>query len=97
MGEGRALDLHGDWNTHTAQTTVDLSGTGGLHVGGYSTGNLAAMMHWGEHLSTRLYVNNVGNGRHVAAIIRNSFNPALFDANYLTRPRTVGLTVGYTF
>ena len=97
LGIHRALELHGDWNTHTSQTTADLAGTGGLKVSGYSTGNVSATLRWGEHLSTRLFVNNVSDGHHVAVIVRNVIDPQQYEANYLARPRTVGLNVGYAF
>ena len=63
---------------------------------GYASPNASATAHWGEHMSTRLFVDNISDGYHVTAFAGPMFDER-YNVNFLARPRTIGLTVNYTF
>lgn len=90
FGSGNLLVLHADANYHSRTYTV----RGPLD--GYATANASATAHWGEHMSTRLFVDNISDGYHVTAFAGPMFDER-YNVNFLARPRTIGLTVNYTF
>jgi outer membrane receptor protein involved in Fe transport len=54
----------------------------------------------GEHLRTKLYVNNLTNQAGISAagpVLKNANFYPDYRVEYLSRPRTVGVSLAYTF
>ncbi len=72
--------------------------TPAVHLGGFVNTSASASVKWTSHLATRLYINNISNGEHIAA---ESQYPSYLDQRYTYaypgRPRTVGIHLDYTF
>ena len=96
------LDLRGDLSWRSGVTTqINASAAGYQELGGFTTIGASAALHIGAAWRTRLYVNNLTNTQGISAagpVLRNadSYAPN-YRENYVTRPRTVGLAVEYSF
>lgn len=101
LDQAHVLELNGNWNYHSDSNgpgPAGVFGPGGLiHVGGFANANVSGTVLWGDHLTTRLFVDNVSNGRHVTSVALRGFLGSLYNQDTLGRPRTVGLNVGYRF
>lgn len=96
------LDLRGDLSYRSSVTTqINASAAGYQELGGFTTVGASAALHIGSAWRTRLYVNNLTNTQGISAagpVLRNADTYAPnYRENYLTRPRTVGLSVEYSF
>jgi outer membrane receptor protein involved in Fe transport len=96
------LDLRGDLSYRSSVTTqINASAAGYQELGGFTTVGASAALHIGSAWRTRLYVNNLTNTQGISAagpVLRNADTYAPnYRENYLTRPRTVGLSVEYRF
>ena len=96
------LDLRGDLSYRSGVTTqINASASGYQELGGFTTIGASAALHLGSAWRTRLYVTNLTNTQGVSAagpVLRNAdaYAPN-YRENYVIRPRTVGLSVGYSF
>ena len=81
-------------------TQINATATGFQQLGGFTTVGGSASLLWGAHLRTRLYVNNATNepGISVAGpVLKNADLYPQYREAYVIRPRTIGVSLAYSF
>jgi iron complex outermembrane receptor protein len=98
---GVTLDAHADASYRSSVTTqVNSSAAGYQQLGGYTTVNASTGVLFGGRLRGRLYVNNLTGqaGISVAGpVLKNADAYPDYREAYVIRPRTVGLSLQYSF
>jgi len=98
---GITLDAHANASYRSDVTTqINATASGYQQLGGFTVVGASAGLLFGPHLSTRLYVNNLTNQAGISAagpVLKNANFYPDYRVEYLSRPRTVGLTIAYTF
>jgi iron complex outermembrane receptor protein len=101
LTSGITFDAHADGSYRSSVTTqINSSATGYQQLGGYTTVNASTGLLFGGRLRGRLYVNNLTNqaGISVAGpVLKNANAYPDYREAYVIRPRTVGLSLQYTF
>ena len=97
-----SLDLRGDLSYRSGVTTqINSTAVGYRELGGFTTIGASAALHFASAWRMRLYVNNLTNTQGISAggpVLRNAdaYAPN-YREDYVIRPRTVGLSVEYSF
>jgi outer membrane receptor protein involved in Fe transport len=101
LSSGVTFDAHADASYRSeVSTQINASASGFQELGGFTTVGASSGLLFGPHLSTRLYVKNLTNQAGISAagpVLKNANFYPDYRVEYLSRPRTVGLTIAYTF
>ena len=95
-----ALDLHAGAAYHSNITTQLNDTVLGYRVlGGFTTVNASASLQFGREFHVHLFVNNLTNVQGITAAgpLLRIYDDPRYRAEYVTRPRTIGLRADYTF
>lgn len=96
-----SLDLHADASYRSnVVTQINATAAGYRVLGGFTTADASANLLIGDHWNTRVYCTNLTNqvGISVAGPVLRSANfYPNYREEYVMRPRTVGISVGYRF
>jgi outer membrane receptor protein involved in Fe transport len=98
---GVTLDIHGDASYRSDVTTqINSTASGYQQLGGFTTMDASATFLFASHWRARLYGDNLTNQQGVSAagpVLKNANLFPNYRVEYLMRPRTVGLSLAYTF
>ncbi len=98
---GVTLDLHADASYRSDVTTqINSTASGYEQLGGFTTMDASATVLFASHWRARLYGNNLTNQQGISAagpVLKNANLFPEYRVDYLMRPRTVGISLAYTF
>jgi iron complex outermembrane receptor protein len=101
LAAGVTLDLHADASYRSDVTTqINSTASGYQQLGGFTTTDASATFLFASHWRARVYGNNLTNQQGVSAagpVLKNANLFPDYRVEYLIRPRTVGLSLAYTF
>jgi iron complex outermembrane recepter protein len=101
VANGVTLDLHGDASYRSdVATQINSTASGYQQLGGFTTMDASATFLFASHWRARLYGNNLTNQEGVSAagpVLKNANLFPNYRVEYLMRPRTVGMSLTYSF
>ncbi len=101
LTSGLILEAHLDGSYRSQVTTqINSTASGYQQLGGFTMLGASTNLLIGERLRAKLYVNNLSNQAGISAagpVLKNANFYPDYRVEYLARPRTVGISLAYTF